>query len=212
MDAADIHRVRSSTNVYVWCVCVCVCVSERVHPKLWWQLFSHNPPFVVAAVVEFGWNENCELSMNILWVAIVRLVRVRYSVIRFTALVEIYVRAHICMCVMCWCGCGVCVCAREWVICECHFHSYILHQRCEKDSNNTTIIITINSNTNQHPEQQQQKFAIFIFIMDEDGNVSLESRWLLFQVLCTYSLCRTLCISWKGVGMKWAIGRRGRGG
>lgn len=35
---------------------------------------------------------------------------------------------------------------------------------------------------------EQQKFAIFIFIMDVDGNVSLESRWLLFQVLCTYSL------------------------
>lgn len=45
----------------------------------------------------------------------------------------------------------------------------------------------------------KQKFAIFIFIMDEDGNVSLESRSVVVSgFMHIHSLCRTLCIPWGG--------------
>lgn len=74
MDAADIACARAHAHarvsvsvcicmcIYMVYVCVCVCVSERVQPENMVANVFQQP----TVVVEFRWNENCELSMKML--------------------------------------------------------------------------------------------------------------------------------------------------
>lgn len=190
-----IYAVYVCWCVYVW-MRMCVCKWESAPEIVVANVFQQpNTTATIIVAVEFRWNENCELSMKMLLVAIVRLVR-RYS---------FHQNKYICM------HARVC----SYLICEhSHFHSYISHQGCKEDTitiTTTNITATINTiNSNARNSKSNEKFAIFIFIMDGEMEMFRREKsfgLLLFQVLCTYSLSLPhIMYSMRVVGGEWHVG------